>query len=245
MGCRRILWGAVLLFGCGARALHGGSDGTAVIGGTGSGVGQGGAGGGVGPAGSSGAGGGAGPAGSGGAGGGVVDGQIVTNVAVDDEIGSVCATKANGSYRCWDADGAVAPQLLPDASYARVELAARGLVGLTRSGRLHAVDTPVPDDLPPIATFRATNLWGGQGICGRSTGGNFHFGTYDPINHPDSPTTWRVVEGPFIDATCAYEGYYAVLTPEGTPWERPRLPALPSGDAWSRLAIQHGPFFVG
>lgn len=124
MGYRRILWGAVLLLGCGTRPLHGGSDGTAVIGGTGSGVGQGGAGGA------------SVPAGSGGTGGGVVAGQAVTNVAVDDEIGSVCATKANGSYCCWDADGAVAPQLLPDASYARVELAARGLVGLTRSGRL-------------------------------------------------------------------------------------------------------------
>jgi hypothetical protein len=138
------------------------------------------------------------------------------NVAIDDEIGSICATKADGRYQCWDPTGTpVAATGLPVADYVRVQLATRGAVGLTRDGHVHAVGTPVPDDLPPVVDFRATNMWGGQGLCFRSAAGAFIVGTYHPASEPESER-WSTFDGTFTDVTCAYEGIMCGVRPDGT-----------------------------
>ena len=180
--------------------------------------------------------GGAGGAGGGGPAGGP-GGDKIANVAVDDETGSICTTKANGLYRCWDADGARVENTLPPSAggYTRVQLAGRGLVGLAMDGHLFAVGTPIPDDLPAMASFRATNLWGGQGICGRGTDAKLHYGSYFPDRAVD-PSLWRTEDGPFVDVTCAWEGLVAGIGVDGTT-PGASLPALPSGETWSRLAL--------
>src|SRR5688572_18609275 len=124
------------------------------------------------------------------------------NVAVDDETGAACATKADGRYRCWTAEP-LPP--LPEARYRRVQAALAGPIGLTDDGRVLATGFAVPADLPPLTELRATNLWGDQGICSRaSADGSLLVFTE---RAPDPPDSWpRTFEGPFRQATCAFEG---------------------------------------
>ena len=113
--------------------------------------------------------------------------RCTTNVAIDDEIASICATKADGRHRCWDPQGAPAATTgLPDADYVRVQLAREGAVGLTRDGRMHAVWVSMPPELPPITSFRATNLWGYQGVCLRGSSGELVFGSNRAEVNPDT-----------------------------------------------------------
>jgi len=174
----------------------------------------------------------------GGCGGGELGGAkgSTMNVAIDDEIGSICATRADGSYRCWNDDGTPASAALPAGDYVRVQLARAGLVGLTRDGELRAAGFEIPNDLPPIADFRATNMGGGQGLCLISAAGAFLYGTYDsdPNADPDG-SRWHGEAGPFIDGTCAFEGIYAAVTADGTIWpsDEDRLP----GNEWQQVAV--------
>jgi hypothetical protein len=132
-----------------------------------------------------------------------------TNVAIDDEIGSICATKADGRHRCWDPQGApFATTPLRDADYVRVQLAREGAVGLTRDGRMHAVWVSVPPELPPIASFRATNLWGYQGMCLRGTGGELVYGSNRAEVAPELTVSspWYSEAGPFGSCPTATPG---------------------------------------
>jgi hypothetical protein len=171
-----------------------------------------------------------------GCGGGALPGSglTTTNVAIDDEIGSICVTNADGRYRCWDPAGApIAATGLPDVGYARVQLAHDGPIGLTRAGQVHAVGVPVPADLPPIAEFRATNLWGYQGLCVRTTAGAFGFGNFPTA--PDVVTpVWTMDPGPYSAATCAYEGLTCAVRTDGTlaGFCESRLP----GSDWKQIA---------
>jgi hypothetical protein len=172
-----------------------------------------------------------------GCGGGVLPGSGSTtttaNVAIDDEIGSICVTKADGRHRCWDPDGApVVATGLPDADYARVQLAHDGPIGLTRAGQVHAVGIPVPTDLPAIAEFRATNLWGFQGLCVRTTDGAFGFGNFPAPS--DAPPRWTIDAGPYSYATCAWEGLTCAVRADGTLVGscQSRL----SGNGWKQVA---------
>ena len=155
-----------------------------------------------------------------GCGGGVLprSGSTTTtaNIAIDDEIGSICVTTADGRYRCWDPDGApVVATGLPDVAYLRVQLAREGLIGLTQWGFVHAASIPVPTNLPLIADFRATNLWGFQGLCVRTTGGAFGFGNFPTASDLATPV-WTMDSGPFSYATCAYEGLTCAVRANGT-----------------------------
>jgi hypothetical protein len=158
------------------------------------------------------------------------------NLAIDDEIGSICATRADGSYRCWDGDGTPrASAGLPTADYVRVQLANEGLVGLTREGRVQTAGIALPSDLPPITTFRATNMWGARGLCLRSATGAFLYGAYnpDPNFYPDGPR-WHIEDGPFTDTTCAFEGLYAGVRADGSVLSY--ASSIPASD-WKQIAL--------
>lgn len=155
-----------------------------------------------------------------------------TNVAIDDEVGSVCATKADGRARCWDGNGIVLDDLtLPDAHYTRVQRATVGPIGLTDDGRLYGPRGAIPDDLPPIVDFRATNLWGRQGLCLRAQDGSLLYGNYVP--DPTAPAMLRVEPGPFADVACAFEGLVCALAADGTVFGA----NCPTGGGWAQVSI--------
>jgi hypothetical protein len=167
----RIVWGAVVLLGCGGGVFSGSGSGS---------------------------------------------GPATTNVAIDDEIGSICMTKADGRYRCWDRQGAPIVAIgLPHVAYTRVQLAHDGLIGLTRAGYVHADGIPVPTTLPSIAEFRATNLWGHQGLCVRTTAGAFGFGNFPTAADAVAPR-WTFDSGPYSYISCAYEGLTCAVRSDGT-----------------------------
>jgi hypothetical protein len=173
-----------------------------------------------------------------GCGGGVFSGSgagsATTNVAIDDEIGSICLTKADGRYRCWDPEGTPTATVgLPDVAYVRVQLAHDGLMGLTRAGSVHADGIPVPTNLPPIAEFRATNLWGFQGLCLRTADGAFGYGNFPTATDPVEPV-WRIDAGPYSYATCAYEGLVCAVRTDGALVGRCQG-SLPGSD-WRQVA---------
>jgi len=155
-----------------------------------------------------------------------------TNIAIDDVVGSICATKADGRARCWNADGTTVGDLgLPDANYKRVQAARVGTIGLTRDGRLLGASRgEIPADLPPIADFRATDL-GAAGLCLIAHDGSLLYGNYLP--EVDPPLTLAVEAGPFADVACAFEGLVAGVRSDGTVWGTDLLP----GDSWARIAI--------
>lgn len=164
--------------------------------------------------------------------------EATTNLAIDDEIGSICATKADGRHRCWDPQGApVATTGLPDADYVRVQLAREGAVGLTRDGRMHAVWVSVPPELPPIASFRATNLWGYQGMCLRGTSGELVFGSNRAEVNPDTTLSspWHYDAGPYASVTCAFEGLVCSVRPDGT--VSGNCPTATPGNDWKQATI--------
>jgi hypothetical protein len=155
-----------------------------------------------------------------------------TNLAIDDEIGSVCATKADGRARCWNADGTALDDLtLPDAHYARVQRAGVGPIGLTDDGRLFGPRGAIPDDLPPIADFRATNLWGHQGLCLRAQDGRLFYGNYIPDGA--APRALQVEPGPFVDIDCAFEGLVCGLAADGTVFGG----FCPTSADWAQISI--------
>jgi len=157
-----------------------------------------------------------------------------TNVAIDDEVGSVCATKADGRARCWNADGTVVGDLtLPDAHYTRVQRATVGPIGLTDDGRLYGPRGAIPDGLPTIVDFRATNLWGRQGLCLRAQDGSLLYGNYVP--ELDPPKVLQVEPGPFADVACAFEGLVCALAADGTVFGT--WPLCPMGADLAQISI--------
>jgi hypothetical protein len=156
------------------------------------------------------------------------------NVAVDDETASYCATKADGRYKCW---GSLPAESLPDAKYVRVQLAREGLVGLTNDGRVLTAGFEVPPDLPVVAQFRATNMFGYQAICYRSaTDGSFGMFSDTP-----SATPLRVLDpGPFADVTCAFEGLACGAKQDGSVWcNNSGIGMLPNGH-YGQIALSLG-----
>lgn len=157
-----------------------------------------------------------------------------TNIAIDDEVGSVCATKADGRARCWNGDGMVLDDLtLPDAHYTRVQRATVGPIGLTVDGRLYGPRGAIPDDLPPIVDFRATNLWGNQGLCLRAQDGSLLYGNYLP--EADPPRGLQVAPGPVTDFACAFEGLVCALGADGTVYGA--LSFCPPGGDWAQISV--------
>jgi hypothetical protein len=155
-----------------------------------------------------------------------------TNVAIDDEVGSICATKASGESRCWSQDGLAVGDLgLPDAPYKRVQDATVGPIGLTSDGRLFGPPGAVPTDLPAIVDFRATNLWGFQGLCLKAQDGRFFYGDYRPDAHPAEAL--QVDVGPVADIACAYEGLVCAVKADGTTFG----PTCPAGGGWVQVSI--------
>ncbi|XXT20186.1 hypothetical protein WME94_01290 [Sorangium sp. So ce429] len=149
------------------------------------------------------------------------------NVAVDDDVGSYCVTKADGSYRCWGDDPGGA---LPAERYRRVQLTRQGLIGLTEDGRLLAAGTLLPDGLPPAVSFRATNMWGYKGVCPLFVDGSFAVLLDRTPNVPDDgtgPTMVRQVEGSFAQAFCVFEGLGAGVRPDGSLWQLFRNETIP------------------
>ncbi|WP_437903054.1 hypothetical protein WME95_31475 [Sorangium sp. So ce327] len=149
----------------------------------------------------------------------VSDFVCARNVAVDDEVGSTCVTKADGSYRCWGDDPGGA---LPAERYRRVQLARQGLIGLTEDGRLLAAGTVLPDGLPPASTFRATNMWDYTGVCPLFVDGSFAVvldGTSFNRPLPPDEDAVRRMEGSFTQAFCVFEGLAVGVRSDGSLWQ--------------------------
>jgi hypothetical protein len=161
-----------------------------------------------------------------------------TNVAVDDEIGSYCVTKADGSFRCWGGE-IESTDTLPTERYRRVQLTRTGLIGLTEDGRLltpSSIDLP---ELPPIATFRATNMYGGWGICPLFTDSSF----YMYIQRGDidgSHTEVKPIDGTFDHAFCAFEGLGAGVRTDGSIWSHHG--EAPAGNDFLDVTLSMGVF---
>ncbi|XYH95393.1 hypothetical protein ACMHYB_47570 [Sorangium sp. So ce1128] len=136
-------------------------------------------------------------------------------VAVDDDVGNYCVTKADGTYRCWGDNPGGA---LPVERYRRVQLAREGLIGLTEDGRLLATGTLLPDGLPPAASFRATNMWGYKGVCPLFADGSFAVLLDRTPNGGSEPTQVSQMEGSFTQAFCVFEGLAAGVRPDGSLW---------------------------
>ncbi|WP_437850884.1 hypothetical protein [Sorangium sp. So ce363] len=155
----------------------------------------------------------------------VSDFVCARNVAVDDDVGSYCVTKTDGSYRCWGDDPGGA---LPAERYRRVQLTRQGLIGLTEDGRLLAAETLLPDGLPAVASFRATNMWGEQGVCPLFVDGSFAV-LLDRLqeNLPEHPDKVVEFEGPFTQALCAWEGLVAGVRPDGSLWQFHGMETIP------------------
>jgi len=153
-------------------------------------------------------------------------------VAVDDETGSYCVTKGDGSYRCWGAMAGATPAELPTGSYVRVQAAREGLVGLTEAGRIVTTGFPYADGLPPVATFRATNMFGFQAICPLFRDGTFGVSRDGVDDMGVRRATFTPVAGTFVRALCAYEGLLAAVQTDGL-----ALEMVPPGDRWRDVAL--------
>ncbi|WP_437605130.1 hypothetical protein WMF20_28610 [Sorangium sp. So ce834] len=165
-------------------------------------------------------------------------------VAVDDDIGSYCVTKANGAYRCWGSSGsgdAVDATPLPDGIYRRVQLTRQGLIGLTEDGRLRAAEFTIPESPSQVVAFRQTNMWGDVGVCSLQSDGAFGMFLYDP-REPDGPSTRAqpVEGGPFSRVYCAWEGMYAAVRADGTVMSN--YATAPPGNDFAELALSIGIF---
>ncbi|WP_437933654.1 hypothetical protein [Sorangium sp. So ce341] len=165
-------------------------------------------------------------------------------VAVDDDIGSYCVTKADGAYRCWGSSAssdAVAAPPLPDEIYRRVQLTRHGLIGLTEDGRLRAAEFTIPESSSRAVTFHQTNMWGNVGVCSLQSDGAFEMFLYNP-REPDGPSTRaRSVEGgPFSRVYCAWEGMYAAVRADGTVLSS--YATAPPGNDFAELALSIGIF---
>jgi hypothetical protein len=162
-------------------------------------------------------------------------------VAVDDEIGSYCVTKADGTYRCWgpEASDAAEPRPLPDAIYQRVQLTRYGLIGLTEDGRLHAAEFTIPESPSKVVSFRETDMWTNAGVCSLHADGSFRMVLHNP-DRTEDPTLTQFIEGRFSHVSCAYEGFYAAIRTDGTVlW---REEATPPGNDFAELALSIGIF---
>lgn len=163
-------------------------------------------------------------------------------VAVDDDIGSYCVTKANGTYRCWrsETSDAVEARPLPDETYRRVQLTRYGLIGLTEDGRLRAAEFTIPESPSKVVTFRQTNMWGNVGVCSLQSDGSFAMFLYNPRD-PDGPSTsTESVEGQFSHVYCAWEGMYTAVRTDGTVLLNFTTPPL--GNDFAELALSIGIF---
>jgi hypothetical protein len=161
------------------------------------------------------------------------------SVTVDDETGRPCATKADGTYRCWT-DSILLP--LPADDYVRVQAARLGLIGLTRDGRLRAVSFAVPHDPPPapVIELSVTNMYGYQAVCYRtSVDGPFTiFQDRESVREAGlTGDPYTDFPGPFDHALCAYEGLYGGVRPDGTAWGFGEGRAPAAGGNLRRLAL--------
>jgi hypothetical protein len=136
-----------------------------------------------------------------------------TNLAVSDETDEVCATKADGRYRCWTNEPLAA---LPQAKYRRVQATPRGSIGLTQDGKLFAVGIELPAALPSVVEFNSTNMWGGQGVCYRTAhdGPLFIFDYFvdDPKRETDP------IDTAFRQVRCVWEGIVIGVRTDGAIW---------------------------
>jgi hypothetical protein len=170
-----------------------------------------------------------------------------TNVAVDDDTGMACATKADGQFRCWGGSGS---SELPPGAYRRVQSSPHGPIGLTRDGRVVAPGIPVPADFPRIADLRSNNMWGGQGLCFRSAlDGSFTVFIAPPMGpgvvvDPDADPLlargFRSYGGPFLQASCAFEGMAFGVRSDGTAWTNISRVGTIAGPGWRSLALSLG-----
>lgn len=161
------------------------------------------------------------------------------SVAVSDENGSYCVTKGDGSYRCWGESSQSEP--LPADDYVRVQRAEFGLIGLTGDGRLIAPELVLPEGLPPVVAFRATNMWGGHGVCPRFADGSFTImrNEYDE-NGTDIGLQVQETRAPVLSAGCYYEGLAAAVMADGTIWSI--IPAAPPGNDFVDVSMSVGTF---
>lgn len=163
------------------------------------------------------------------------DFSCARNVTVDDDVGSYCITKTDGTYRCWGDNPAPA---LPAERYQQVQLARQGLIGLTKDGRLMARGTNLPPEFQPVGSFSATNMFGTYGVCAVIADGSFQILMQDTF---DGTISTRKVEGPFASAFCAFEGMAAGVLADGGLWTlMPNDPPL--GRDFEEVAFSFGVF---
>jgi hypothetical protein len=145
---------------------------------------------------------------------GETDFVCARTVAVDDESGSRCVTKGDGSYRCW---GNQTSDELPPENYERVQLAGQALIGLTEDGRFLAPSLELPPDVAPAVTFRAALMGSNQAICPLSADGSF---SIVRIRHEldAMPSAVVPVDGSFLKAFCVWEGLGAGIRSDGSLW---------------------------
>jgi hypothetical protein len=106
-----------------------------------------------------------------------------------------------------------------------------GPIGLTDDGQLFGARGAIPPDLPPIADFRATNLWGHQGLCLKAQDGSFFWGDYLP--DADPAVMLQFDPGPVADIACAFEGLVCAVKGDGTMFG----PTCLAGGGWSQVSI--------
>jgi hypothetical protein len=147
-------------------------------------------------------------------------GECTVDLAIDDDIGSYCATKANGGYRCWQDGGAVA-NTLPEEHYRRVSLSRVGPVGLTSDGRI-VVPAGAAQPFDPrdkIVDIQTTNMWGWTSVCTLDANGAAAVNSgIDPVERfPDgSLQEPREIPGRFMRSRCAWEGMTAGILADGS-----------------------------
>lgn len=158
--------------------------------------------------------------------------RCTVRVLVDDETGAPCAVKADGSYRCWSE---YPFDSIPEGDYQQVQLGYTGLIGLTRAGQVVAPSlVPLPQT-EPIIELTSTNMGGYRALCYRTApAGPFivrRFG--DPP--PDTEFAMQSYEGPFVQATCVYEGLAYAVRSDGSIWSRLQ-DEVPAGNDFVRVA---------
>jgi len=147
-------------------------------------------------------------------------GECTVDLAIDDDIGSYCATKANGSYRCWQDGGAMA-NTLPEEHYRRVSLSRAGPVGLTSDGRI-VVPLGAAQPFDPgekMVDIQTTNMWGFTSVCTLDANGAAAVNSgIDPVErHPDpSFLEPHEIPGRFRHSRCAWEGMLAGILADGS-----------------------------
>lgn len=163
-------------------------------------------------------------------------------VSVSDENGSYCVTKGDGSYRCWGETWMSKP--LPTDDYVRVQRAEFGLIGLTADGRLIAPELVVPEDLPRVVAFRATNMWGNHGVCPRFADGSFAI--LQPQHSEDGTVGGLEIEETVesvLSAGCFFEGLVTAVMADGSLWSRtPGAPDAPPGSDFVDVTMSLGTF---